>query len=342
MRTLSRHSHGRAARSFRGGALPALALLAGCAASGPVPGGAARAAPADEPYVLVLGTAQDGGLPQIGCRGPACRAAHADPARRRYVASLLIADPRSGRRWLIDATPDLPEQVELAAGHPPGRPEPAANGPRPPLFEGIFLTHAHGGHYTGLVHLGREAYDAHDLPVLGSRRMIQMLEQNAPWSLMVESGALQPVVLRQGEPYELAPGLTVEALPVPHRDELTDTMAFVVRGPRRSLLYLPDIDKWERWTRGVETVLAGVDVALVDGTFYADGEVPGRDLAEIPHPFIVESLERFGTLPRAERAKLLFTHLNHTNPAADPHGEAARRIRAAGMGVARDGQVMLL
>ena len=344
MRSLSPLFSGPVARLSTAGALAGMAaLLAGCESlRGHRSDAAAAPARSDAPYVLVLGTAQDGGLPQIGCREPACRAARSDPRRRRYVASLLVADPRSGKRWLIDATPDLPEQVELAAGHPVSRPEPLADGPRPPLFEGVFLTHAHTGHYTGLVHLGREAYGAQGLPVFGSRRMVQVLEQNAPWSLMVQSGAIEPVVLRQGEPLDLAPGLSIEALPVPHRDELSDTLAFVVRGPSRSLLYLPDIDKWERWTRGVETVLAGVDVALVDGTFFADGEVPGRDLAEIPHPFVVESLERFGPLPRAERAKLRFTHLNHTNPAADPDGAAARRIRAAGMGVARDGDVLPL
>src|SRR5262245_19762455 len=73
------------------------------------------------PYVLVLGTAQDGGLPQIGCDDENCRAARADPARRRLVTSILLCDPRDGRRWLFDCTPDLAEQVERARGHPATR-----------------------------------------------------------------------------------------------------------------------------------------------------------------------------------------------------------------------------
>jgi pyrroloquinoline quinone biosynthesis protein B len=303
---------------------------AGCASLGQ------EAAPAPEgPYILVLGTAQDGGLPQIGCREPCCEAARAEPERARRVASLLVVDPQSGGRWLIDASPDLREQVELARGHPASR---AELGPRPPLFDGVFLTHAHMGHYTGLVHLGREAYGARDLPVHASPRMRGFLEQNGPWSLLAQLGAIELRTLAIGQPLELAPGLTLTALAVPHRDEFSDTLAFVVRGPRRGVLYLPDIDQWERWEVPLETALAEVDLALLDGTFFDERELPGRDRAEFPHPPISSTLERLAGAGAELRARVLFTHLNHTNPACDPDSEAAQAVRRAGMGVASDGQ----
>lgn len=289
------------------------------------------------PYAVVLGTAQDGGLPQIGCERDLCLDAQRDPARARLVTSLLVADPGTGRRWLFDATPDLPDQVELAREHPGTRNLP---GPRPPLFDGIFLTHAHMGHYTGLLYLGREVYGSRDVPLYVSRRMRDFLAANEPWASLLREGALVPHVLEPDRPLELAPGLSVTPVLVPHRDEFTDTFAFIVRGPERAVLYLPDIDKWEHWSRAVEDVIASVDFALLDGTFFADGEIPGRNMDEIMHPFIVQSLERFATLPAAERAKVLFTHLNHSNPASDPTGEAAARIRASGMGVAADGQLL--
>jgi len=299
------------------------------------------------PYVLVLGTAQDAGLPQIACQGERCRAARADPTLRRLASSILLVDPRSGRRWLFDATPDVREQIELAHGHPGNHPADAApsalGGRRPRLFDGVFLTHAHIGHYAGLVHLGPEAYAEDQLPVHTSPRMAAFLEGAGPWSLLVDAGHISLQPFTPGEEIALAEDLSVVPLAVPHRDEFSDTMGFLIRGPDRSLLYLPDIDKWDLWERPIEDVIAGVEVALVDGTFFADGEVPGRSMAEIRHPFIIESIDRLGGLPAEVRARVSFIHLNHTNPACDlarePDGEAARLLEAAGMGVAREGDL---
>jgi pyrroloquinoline quinone biosynthesis protein B len=278
-------------------------------------------------------------MPQIGCNEPCCVAARADPSRTRLVTSLLVVDPRTGRRWLLDASPDLPEQVELASGHPSTR---TGQGSRPQLFDGVFLTHAHMGHYTGLLHVGREAYGARSLPVHTSPRMRAFLEANGPWNLLVETQAIELRTLAEGVPVVLAPGLTLTPIAVPHRDEFSDTLAFIVRGPSRSVLYLPDIDQWERWDRPLEVVLSQVDVALLDGTFFDERELPGRDRSEFPHPPIRATLERLGAAPVELRARVLFTHLNHTNPACDPGSQASAEVRRAGMGVATDGQVIRL
>lgn len=321
-----------------GCALGLLTLLGACRAT---PG--AERTPAG-PYVLVLGTAQDGGLPQLGCTDEPCAAARRDPARRRLVTSLLLCDPRDGRRWLFDCTPDLGAQLERAEGQPPSR---VSTGPRPPLCDGLFLTHAHMGHYGGLLQLGREAYGARALPTFVSPRMAEFLRANGPWSQLVAEQRLVLHELDERTPVALAPDLTVEGFRAPHRDEFSDTLGFVIRGPSRTLVYLPDIDKWEAWDaapgdasgepRRIETLLARCDVALLDGCFFADGEIPGRSMADIPHPFVTESLARFATLPAAERAKVWFTHLNHTNPAADEAGPAAASVRAAGLHVLPEG-----
>ncbi len=332
----------RTARALAG---LALAWLSACGPGDPVVVAEQGEAALDGPYVLVLGNAQDAGLPQIGAEHPLDEAARRDPARRRFATSVLICDPRSGKRWLLDATPDLREQVDLAAGHPPSRPDYLAGqelAGRAPLFEGVFLTHAHMGHYLGLAHLGREAYAAAAVPVHASPRMAAYLRDNGPWSLLVELQNIDLCELLPGEAVKLAPDLSVEAFPVPHRAEFSDTYGYLVRGPERSLVFLPDIDKWERWERPIEALLAEVDVALLDGTFYADGEIPGRSMAEIPHPFVAESLERLANLPESERAKVRFIHLNHTNPLGDPDGDARRAVREAGCDVARQGQVFSL
>jgi pyrroloquinoline quinone biosynthesis protein B len=254
---------------------------------------------------------------------------------------LLLCDPRSGRRWLFDATPDLRDQLAFADGHPATR-KPAIRenkGARPPLFEGIFLTHAHIGHYTGLMYLGRESYGAKGVPVHGSERMLGFLRKNGPWSQLVSIGNIVLRPLSPDTPVMLGADLSVTAFAVVHRDEFSDTVGFVIRGPSRALLYLPDIDKWSRWGRRIEDEIGKVDIALLDGTFYADGEIPGRAMSEIPHPFIRESLARFARLPDTERRKIVFTHLNHTNPASSPDSQAAMEIRRASMRVAREGQI---
>ncbi len=315
------------------------ALLALCAAACAPTRSRPREIPPRAPYALVLGTAQDGGLPQIGCDLPCCAAARRDPARRRLVSALCLVDPRAGKRFLFDATPDLPAQVELVRGHPAER---ALPGSRPPLFDGIFLTHAHMGHYTGLLFLGREAYGGGGLVIHASARMESFLRSNAPWSALLAGGAARIEALEPGRPVPLGPDLAVTPLAVPHRDELSDTLAFRIEGPERSLLFAPDTDGWERWSPGIEQVLSAVDLALLDGTFFDDGEVPGRDLTTIPHPFIRASLERFSALPRPERAKIRFTHLNHTNPACDPASAASAALRAQGMAVAGEGEILRL
>jgi pyrroloquinoline quinone biosynthesis protein B len=279
------------------------------------------------PYLFVLGTAQDGGLPQLGCRKDCCVAARKDPRKCRLVTSLLLVDPRTQQRWLFDASPDLPEQVERA--HPHGGTDKSAMG-RPALFDGIFLTHAHLGHYTGLLHLGREAYGTQTTPVIATPKMLRFLQEQDPWSLLFDAKHLSSQPLPAGETIQLAEDLSVTAWQVPHRDEFSDTVCFIIRGPNHSALYLPDIDKWNRWERALIDVLAEVDYALIDGTFYGPDELPGRDMAQVPHPFIVETQNLLQNAEPDLRGRVYFTHLNHSNPVADPTSPEAEQVRNQG------------
>lgn len=322
-----------------------LALCAACLAVEP----RADVAPPSgrAPYVLVLGTAQDGGLPHVLCEAEACRAARADPAHARRVTSLMLCDPRSGSRWLFDCTPDVEAQLARAAGHPPQR---RPSEPRPPPCEGLFLTHAHMGHYAGLLQFGTEAAAVKGLNVWATPRLAGFLSGNDPYRRMVDEGRLCLRELVPGSPVELAPGLSVAPFLVPHRDEFSDTVGFLIRGPRRALAYLPDIDKWERWDEWsdptspwpagarVEALIEACDVALLDGCFFDAGELPGRSMADVSHPCVRESLERFSRLRPALRARVHFTHLNHTNPAARRGSAARAEVERAGHRVLDEGQ----
>lgn len=320
----------------------ALALASGCQESPSGPGSlpASQSVP-DTPYAVVLGTAQDGGLPQLGCRKDCCEPARTDPDRRRLVSSVLVVDPVEGRRWLLDATPDLPEQVERARPYADPREESDPGG-RPPLFDAVLLTHAHMGHCLGLLHLGREAYGAEGQRVVCTPRMARVLREEAPWSLLVEAGHVELVEVEPGASLELSPRVRAEALPVPHRAEFSDTVGWRITTPEGSLLHLPDIDKWDRWELDLREVVRSVDVALLDATFYGGDELPGRDIREVPHPFVVETLETTAQWSPEERARIRLIHLNHTNPLHRSQSEAATRVRAAGLAVAREGEVLPL
>ena len=278
---------------------------------------------------VVLGSIQDGGLPQAGCYTDRCERARLDPY---YVASLCLVEPDSGRAWLVDATPDLVRQLDVIPGQAFRR---RAAERRP--FEGILLTHAHIGHYLGLALLGREALAIDPTPCYCSSRMADFLASNGPWSLMVEEGRLDLRVLEPERPTRLAEDLEVTALPVPHRDEYSDTLGLVFRGPRQSLLYLPDIDRWDLWDRKIEDVVASVDVAMLDATFYSAAEVPGRDQDQIRHPLVTDTVRRLGEAARGGRTVVL-THLNNSNPVLDDGSPERTSVLEAGFQVARAGQ----
>lgn len=249
-----------------------------------------------------------------------------------WVASAAVV--AGGRAWLIDATPDLPDQLEALAV-PTARPRGGVD--RAPLA-GLFLTHAHMGHYLGLAYLGFEAVHTRGLPVHASPRMAAFLGDNAPWDQLVRLGNVELHALA-GEPVALVEDVRVSAITVPHRDEYTDTLGFVVEGPRARVLYVPDSAPWSRWPRALPQVLAerDIDVAVLDGSFYSPDELPGRDLATLAHPLIVESMDLLQPLVDAGRVRVIFTHLNHSNPAVDPASAAAAEIRRRGFEVAVDG-----
>lgn len=281
------------------------------------------------PFVVVLGIAQDAGIPQAGCKRPCCRGAAGGSEGRKLVSCIAIVDPRTEQRWMIDATPDFREQLRrLDAILPSATEQP---------LSGILLTHAHIGHYTGLMFLGHESMAAKNVPVYAMPRMKEFLSRNGPWDQLVQFRNIRLVELIADAPRSLNSRISVTPIRVPHREEYSEVVGFRLQGPSKSVLFIPDIDKWERWDRRIEELISESDAALLDGTFFRDGELPGRDMAVIPHPFVVESLQRFGVLPAEERSKIHFIHLNHTNPVIDSDSNEARAIRDAGMAVARFG-----
>lgn len=255
--------------------------------------------PEDDWHLMVLGIAQDGGIPQLGCGEPICVAIRNGQRKRERVASVGLVNPTLKKAYLIDATPDFVSQVDTLTG---GR-----------LPDAILLTHAHIGHYTGLMYLGRESIDAKHVPVWGTDRMTTFLTNNGPWSLLVTRENIDLHTLPAGRPVPLGDGISITAYPVPHRDEFTDTVGYLIEGPHKKALYIPDIDGWDKWSRDIRQMVDRVDYALLDGTFASADELPGRPMTDVPHPLMPVTRD----LLRGTRARLWFIHLNHTNREID-------------------------
>ncbi len=263
--------------------------------------------------LIVLGTAQDGGNPQLGSRGR---------GRPRLVSSLAVVMD-DGTTLLADCTPDVKAQIAHLEAGAPYRSRTAGN-----AVDHITLTHAHMGHYTGLVQFGKEAHNAKSLPTWVSPSMAGYLRANQPWRALIDDGHLD---IRSGfGPFEVGPGLGLRLVPVPHRGEFTDTVGISVND---DVLFLPDIDSWDQWPSAEEEI-ARHRVSFLDASFFSLDEIPGRDLSQIPHPLVADTVERFGHLA-AER-RLILTHLNHSNPVAEPDSPQAQAVREAGFEVAED------
>ena len=284
--------------------------------------------------LFVLGIAQDGGVPHFGCSRECCEGARRE-GRALSPACLGVVERASGRLLLVEATPAVESQTVMLH-HLAGV---EGRGRRP--VDAVLLTHAHIGHYLGLAHFGREVASTDRMPTHASPRMAAFLRGHAPWKQLVELSQLEVVEHAPRTPFSPIPGLTVTAIPVPHRDEFSDTMAYVLRGPNKAALFVPDVDRWEGNEALLDELLHGVDVAYVDGTFYDGRELPERNLAEIRHPLMTDTMSRLAERAKARPGSVRFLHLNHTNPAL--RDDSLRRaIEASGFAIASEGERVAL
>ena len=273
-------------------------------------------------YTLkILGVVQDGGLPHLGSGRICCE----DFEQNRYVTSIMLINNETNESYLFDASPDINKQLNFMG-----------KGIKKNL-KGIFLTHAHIGHYTGLMYFGREALNSKLMNVYAMPRMKKFLEQNGPWSQLVSLQNISITELSNNSMIEIDSGVVIQPIEVPHRAEFSETVGYKIYGPNKTLLFIPDIDKWYLWEKSIIDEIKQVDYALIDATFYDSSEVNYRDLSEIPHPFVVESIELFDSIKYEEKSKIFFIHLNHTNPLLDNESDQYKFVRGKGYNVAKEG-----
>jgi len=275
-----------------------------------------------------LGTVQDAGSPHTGCQSECCAELFYNPDSEKKASCVGIIDQAEKINVLLDASPDFSEQCKILRDQ--------SNWESAESPDYIFLTHAHIGHYTGLMYLGREAFNADAVPVYCMPRMIDFLSNNGPWNQLLRLKNIELRTLSASKAVPVSANLTITSIEVPHRDEYSETVGFLIEGPNKKALFIPDIEKW---SEDILIWIEQVDYAFLDGTFYSGDELGNRDMKEVPHPSIVESMETFKSLSNEDKDKVYFIHLNHTNRALNPESEEGKSILENGFHLASFGEI---
>ncbi len=278
-------------------------------------------------YITVLGIAQDAGYPQIDCEKECCKSYYEGKEPKKLISCLGLIDLEAKQKWLFDATPDISEQTQILKDKHLDNNK---------VIDGVFLTHAHIGHYTGLMNLGREALGASNIPVYTMPRMKNYLENNGPWRQLVALNNIELKTLKNDSVISLNKTLKVTPILVPHRDEYSETVGYKVEGEHKTALFIPDIDKWQKWNKSIIEEVRKVDYAFVDASFFRDGELK-RDMSKIPHPFTTETTTLFENESRKTKNKIYFIHFNHTNPTLKNKHHLKDSIQNLGFNFAKEG-----
>ena len=278
-------------------------------------------------YTLkILGVVQDGGMPHLGNNKTCCENIKQD----KYVTSLMLMNNENNESFLFDASPDINKQLNFMGDRIKKD------------LKGVFLTHAHIGHYTGLMYFGREALNSKLVNVYAMPRMKKFLEENGPWSQLVSLQNISIIELSNESKISIDSNVIVQPVEVPHRAEFSETVGYKIYGPNKTALFIPDIDKWYLWEKSIIDEIKQVDYAIIDATFYDSKEVNYRDISEIPHPFVTESMDLFDSINIKEKIKIYFIHLNHTNPLINKQSDQYKLVRSKGYNVAEEGMKLKL
>ena len=282
--------------------------------------------------ILVLGTVQDGGYPHIDCKSRCCLDAWKDASLKKYISSIAIVDHEHKKYFLVDITPDFSEQLNMLYKTYSAK----------YVLSGIFLTHAHVGHYTGLFKLGLEMMNSDSVPVYAMPKLMKFLQNNSSTNFLFESNNIVGHIINNNQNIKLSENFNITPFFVPHRNELSETVGYKMQSNNKSVIYIPDIDSWEEWNLNIIDVVKQNDILMLDGTFYNKDELSSRDINKIPHPSILESLEIFRKLPINQKKKIYFTHLNHTNNLLRENSTEYKDVIDKNFNILKDQQIFML
>ncbi|WP_029266687.1 MBL fold metallo-hydrolase [Virgibacillus alimentarius] len=279
-------------------------------------------------FIKVLGTAQDAGIPHPNCFCDHCEAAKKDKKYQRFAASLSIHFETENKWYMIDPSPDFKQQLQHVQSDMGWK----------QMMDGILLTHAHIGHYPGLMFLGKEAISTKEMPVMAGGEMNHFLSSHYPWKQLIDFNNIKLKLIENQKAISFPEGACIIPLSVPHRNEFSETFGFMIQGKQKSLLYIPDIDSWEEWEQDLGQRMKDIDYCIIDGTFYSTVELEwiGRSYKDIPHPLMTKSMEKFE--PYKDTCNIYFTHFNHTNPVIGTDQRYQEEVEANGFFILEEGQ----
>jgi len=282
-------------------------------------------------YIFILGNTQDAGVPHIGCEQEFCKNNY-NSKESYFATSIAVVEPNLEQYTLFEASPDITAQLNYISNS---------------LFErfilptNIYITHAHIGHYTGLMYLGRESLGANGVNVRVLPKMSDFLKNNGPWGQLVKLNNIDLEEIYFEKTSSIFNNIEIIPLQVPHRDEYSETAGYIIKGKNKMALFIPDIDKWEKWDIDLSQLAKEFDFLLIDATFYDSKEI-NRDISEIPHPLVTETIDLLSGLSLENRNKVFFIHMNHTNMMLDPNSELSKLVTSKGFNIARLGQKLYL
>jgi pyrroloquinoline quinone biosynthesis protein B len=282
-------------------------------------------------YIYILGNTQDAGMPHIGCKHKFCLD-NFTKYEEHYVTSISVVNQEKKKYILFEATPDITHQLNYLKNN---------------IFqefllpESIYITHAHIGHYTGLMYFGREALGSKNLLVKVLPKMSNFLKTNGPWSQLVNLNNIQIQNIKFDTSNSELSNIDVTPIKVPHRDEYSETAGYIIKGKSKKALFIPDIDKWDKWDKKLIDIVKDFDYLLLDATFYNSKEI-NRDISEIPHPLVSETINLLNSLNKENKSKVYFIHMNHTNSMLNPNSDLSKYITKQGFNIARLGQKLYL
>jgi len=275
--------------------------------------------------VHVLGTSQDGGYPQVGCRERCCNIAWKNQSLIRFPSCIALVNPNTKKYWLFDVTPEVKQQIKMLDSYDC-------------LLAGVFITHAHIGHYMGIINFGLEVMNLRSIPVYVMPKMKLFLEKNSMFRQLIINKNIELIELLDGEYYHLDEAM-IKPFNVPHRNELSETVGFKIKGNKKTIIYLPDIDSWDNWMKDLLTLIDSSDILFLDGTFFSKDELKTRDISRVPHPSIIDTMNALSNLSIDLKRKIHFIHFNHTNDVLRDGSDAVSAVIDNGFLLSKEMQI---
>ena len=271
--------------------------------------------------IKLLGNAQDAGRPQLGCTEKCCEDARRDTNLSRMPVSLGLYGEQFG---IVETTRCIGDQITLMGNLP---------------ISEVWLTHAHLGHIEGLGQFGRESLNSKNVKLRCSDSVVDYVMKHPIWKKLIERGNLT---------FDKFKSDTIVPIEVPHRAQDFDTHAILFKGKNNNILFLPDHDTWEKTLDFVEynnpkEWFSSLDanIILLDGTFWNSNELKGRIQANVPHPTVSETLDLIGE-KSVNDPRVIFIHLNHTNPLHYPNSDEYQKVTSLGWEVGEEGMELNL